>query len=591
MPSVPTYDIPTQDLAAGQMGTFQATGVAPMQNFAGREIEAQGKAILQAGLTMKKVSDQMKFDIADAEASGKDNRLAEMHRKIIDDSENGYMASLGKSAIDRKKDTLQALDDARVEIEKDIKDPLELQMFRNSANKRTQMQMQKVESHALQQTKVYKIGESKARADNLVDDAAANAKTWQDPTGPYAVFKGSLAVQVDKLAADSGLVNADGEVDRSSEQYKVLQRAYTTKLHSNVINNFLSVENGGAAAAYLKTYKGEIATDQLDTLQRGVKSAIETAGVKDTSLKLSMSLTGSISEQRAALDKMYTDGKINANVRDATMNRIEHNWNVQQSQQAVWEKSQIQTAQQWLDANKDKTVNDMPVQMQNNLKNTNQWNNIISYQKNGRFVTDPKAWSEIMSMSPASLAEMTPDQFYVKYRSKLDDQYMEKGYAMVAVARGDVKSNHLEIVTANERISRSAKEAKIIPFTGKPNEAQQTALATFESTVDAQVKVFEATQLGGKRKANGEELQKIIDRTLLDKVKIDEFGRDPEKPIALVSPEQMSKAYVTVGGKDIYIAKIPQSTRESYAQKLRNAGLPVTQQKIAAMWAADNPGK
>jgi hypothetical protein len=459
------------------------------------------------------------------------------------------------------------------------------------------MALGQIDSHFLPQLKNYQIGESKATIDNFRNDAASVAGTWQQPNGQFAVFKGAYLKSVNDLAVVSGLTKIDDKgnkvADTESPQYKQLVRASLTALHTDVINNFVAKDQDGMAAAYLKANKGEIDTDKLDELTK----LVQVGGSKDTSLKLAMSLTGTLNEQLAALEAKYKGGEITATVYDMTRQRVEHNWNTQQAGKAQWEKGLIGSAQDWLLKNPSKSLTDMPTEMYNNLKNTGHLGSLQSFAKSGRFDNDPRTWGQIMSMPQTTLAEMTTDQFYVKYRGKLDDAHLEQGMAMVANARGEAggakSANTVEIVTVNERITRAAKEAKIIPYTGAKNETQQIELGLFENEVQARVNAFAATLPKG-RKPSGEEIQKQIDGVLMDKVKIDEFGRDPEKPLFLIKgkPDVLKNAYITVpDGRDVYISKIPPAATETYTKKLRDAGIPVTQRKIAEMWAADNPRK
>lgn len=594
MPTVPTYDLPTQELAAGSMNAFAAPGAPQtMPDIAGKQLQEGGAAMLKAGMVMKKVAEEIQYDIAEAGAKADANKYADKIRNITVD----YAKLNGKEAVDNRPKFAKMVDDAQQEILDEIKDPLQAQLFKNVAAARRNMALGQIDSHFLPQLKNYQIGESKATIDNFRNDAASVAGTWQQPNGQFAVFKGAYLKSVNDLAVVSGLTKIDDKgnkvADTESPQYKQLVRASLTALHTDVINNFVAKDQDGMAAAYLKAHKGEIDTDKLDELTK----LVQVGGSKDTSLKLSMSLTGTLNEQLAKLESMYSKGEINATVYDMTRQRVEHNWNTQQAGRAQWEKGLIGSAQDWLLKNPSKSLTDMPTEMYNNLKNTGHLGSLQSFAKSGRFDNDPRTWGQIMSMPQTTLAEMTTDQFYVKYRGKLDDAHLEQGMAMVANARGEgggaKNPNTVEIVTINERITRAAKDAKIIPFNGAKNENQQRDLGLFETEVQNRVNAFAGTLPKG-RKPTGDEVQKIIDSVLVDKVKIDEFGRDPEKPLFMVQgkPDVLKNAYITVpDGRDVYISKIPAASTEAYTKKLRAAGIPVTQRKIAEMWAADNPRK
>nr|WP_282959184.1 transglycosylase SLT domain-containing protein [Azoarcus sp. L1K30] len=209
-----------------------------------------------------------------------------------------------------------------------------------------------------------------------------------------------------------------------------------------------------------------------------------------------------------------------------------------------------------------------------------------SIAKNGGATHDPKAWAQIVSLPRSDLAAMTPAKFYEQFRPVLDDAHLEKGYALIADAQGNATDKHLDIITTASRIKQAAIEGGILPATGKANDKEVLSFAQFERVVDERVRQFEQVDLGGKRKANSQELQQIVDRTMLDKVYVAEWGRDPQKPVALIAPEQMDKAYVNVGGREVRLSSIPPNQRALIASKMQARGIPVTEQQIAELWVA-----
>ena len=206
--------------------------------------------------------------------------------------------------------------------------------------------------------------------------------------------------------------------------------------------------------------------------------------------------------------------------------------------------------------------------------------------KSGGVTHSPQAWAQILSLPRDQLAGMSPLDFFEQFRPVLDDAHLEKGYALLADAQGTATDKHLEIISTTSRIKQAAIEGGIIPATGKPNDKEVLAFSQFERVVDDRVRQFEQADLGGKRKANSQELQQILDRTMLDKAYIPEWGRDPQAPIALMAPEQLQKAYVTVAGADIALSQIPSNQRALIASKLQARGIAVTEQQIAELWVA-----
>lgn len=206
--------------------------------------------------------------------------------------------------------------------------------------------------------------------------------------------------------------------------------------------------------------------------------------------------------------------------------------------------------------------------------------------KDGGVVNNPEAWAQILSLPKSELAKMSPAEFYRRYRPALDDAHLEKGYALLNDAQGKVgDASHLEIITTANRVKQGAIKAGIIPADGKLDEDEVLAFAQYAQLVDERVRQFEQIDLEGKRKANSAELQKIIDEVDLDRAFVPRtFWFDREQPVALMSPEDQARAYVTVGDEEIVLASIPQGQRAMIVSKLRARGLPVTEQAVAELW-------
>ena len=210
-------------------------------------------------------------------------------------------------------------------------------------------------------------------------------------------------------------------------------------------------------------------------------------------------------------------------------------------------------------------------------------------RKSGGAVHNPEAWAQVLSMPRESLAAMSPIEFFREFRPHLDDAHLEKGYALLNDARGEVGTDakHLEVITTANRVKKAAIDAGLLPATGKANDNEVKAFAQFERLVDDRVRQFEATDLQGKRKANSAELQQIIDGTLMDKVFVSRTGwLDREVIAGLAAPEDLTRAYVNVGGQEVRVAQIPANQRAVIASKLQSRGLPVTEQRIAELWVA-----
>lgn len=200
-------------------------------------------------------------------------------------------------------------------------------------------------------------------------------------------------------------------------------------------------------------------------------------------------------------------------------------------------------------------------------------------------VHQPEAWAQILTLPRSELAAMSPIEFYRQFRPVLDDAHLEKGYALLEDAKGVAGEKHLEVITTAQRVKQGAISAGILPADEKPNKDQVKAFAQFNQIVDDRVRQFERIDLQGKRKANSEELQRIIDHALLDKAFVPRtLWFDKEQSIATLSPEDQARAYVRVEGQDIALGSIPADQRLLISTKLQARGLPVTEQAIAELW-------
>ena len=75
-----------------------------------------------------------------------------------------------------------------------------------------------------------------------------------------------------------------------------------------------------------------------------------------------------------------------------------------------------------------------------------------------------------------------------------------------------------------------------------------------------------------------------MDNILADKVLLAGKGRFRPVPIVAVDLKDQKKVYVKVGGKRIFKKDIPDAQEKIIVQSILDAGLPVTQQRIAEYW-------
>ena len=92
------------------------------------------------------------------------------------------------------------------------------------------------------------------------------------------------------------------------------------------------------------------------------------------------------------------------------------------------------------------------------------------------------------------------------------------------------------------------------------------------------------TKKENKVKPNYEQKEALLQGILADRVFLAGKGRFRPVPISAVDTNQMKKVYVKVGGKRIFMKDIPDAQEKIIVKAILDAGLPVTQQRIAEYW-------
>jgi hypothetical protein len=579
MATIPGILPTVEPQGAGQPG-FSAPTIAPVQNFAGQQMEQVGEGLLRLGAVGQQLSIRIQNDLDDARSKEIDTQFASVISDSLFNPETGYVNRVGKDAVDARKAVQERIAKARQDLEGSLENDVQKYIFKQYADRRMLAATQDIDQHAVRQLRQYNINESENRRDNLMQDAVTHADRFLDPAdqNQFMFFKKAMIAEVKNLASLNG-------VPENSEQYKALERTATTRLHTMAISNFIANEKPALAQSYLKTYSGEIDKAQLDNITRAVTQAKTTADVKDESLRLSLTMKGTLAEQTAALNRMFTDGKITADVRDATLQRVEHAEQVRRSQRAEYERGLIGQAQQWLINNPMRPWTDMPTSLQAGLRNSGQLDNMLSFARNGRYVTQPAAYQEVMGLPNEKLARMSESEFVAKYRGRLDDQDLNTGLAKLRASKGTAEPKHLELISNADRVERAAVSLKILPAAGKPSGTQAENFDKFRMDVMNRVRAFETTVLQGKRAANGEELQKILDTVALDRATVPRaILSDVTKPISQMTTEEMAKAYMTVDGRRVRLSDISTEQRRLLQDALLKAGKPATEENIIRYW-------
>ena len=95
----------------------------------------------------------------------------------------------------------------------------------------------------------------------------------------------------------------------------------------------------------------------------------------------------------------------------------------------------------------------------------------------------------------------------------------------------------------------------------------------------------------GDKPLTPDEKQKIIDSVVMDKVYVDGWFSNPQKPVSMLTPEEMEGAYVKIDGKKVQLRSVPESDRRKIIAALKATGQAVTEQNIVALYLQGRKAK
>lgn len=208
--------------------------------------------------------------------------------------------------------------------------------------------------------------------------------------------------------------------------------------------------------------------------------------------------------------------------------------------------------------------------------------------------TDMSKWLEFTNKTADQLAAMSPQDLLRDYSAHFTPSDVRSANDMMLAAKGlkgkgKANDDGLQLITTNDLMKRSAREMGILPASGdKLTPEQDAAYVGFTDRIQTKVNAWEAAN---KKKASPEVLRELLNEEKINKVRLDVWGRDPERAVASLKGDDLNKAYVVAGGKEVKLSSIPAEYRAGAVRRIQSRGLPVTEQLIAQMWLADRPTK
>jgi hypothetical protein len=229
------------------------------------------------------------------------------------------------------------------------------------------------------------------------------------------------------------------------------------------------------------------------------------------------------------------------------------------------------------------------------------WSNLSLEQRNALEnrakapdANDDKTWLAYRSLSPGELAGLDQADFETKYWSKLSRPYRDKALELWTAAKN--RQDDPKLTTAlsfKERIDNTLRTNKLIdlntPLT-KLKSDQRRLYIQFEDAAAHELQQYEQQVLGGKRKATGDEIQKVLDHMIVKKVFVNKswfpslthksfITSDPQKPASLIDMDEKGASYVPMD-------KIPKDALRRLQNMIQSYGRKESTSKIERAYGA-----
>jgi len=385
--------------------------------------------------------------------------------------------------------------------------------------------------------------------------AAANV----DTTIQFGVTSGDLAgaaERVRELSAQTGARKGWTTEQVQAETLKNLSQMHITQIAK------LTEQPGGAEAAdkYYQANKAEIGFAQQPKVEQVIKAEVDNQFATQTAARVA---TMPLSDQLAEAAKISDPAR-----REKTITQIRSNHALVREAQVEQEKKFSDAA--WQLVGQGKRVPEAILASMDGKERVQLQDHLRAVAERGPVQpkTDPKDHARLIDMM------LNDPEAFKKERlaaAKLSSTDLEQMAAKQQALRsgGDKQDTML---TDDQRVNGALVGAGI-DAKKQPEAAYQVRLE-----VDRRVRA-ESSAKGGKQ-LTGDEKQRVVDSVLLDKVFVNEWGTDPQKPLTLLKPEELNKAYVTVGGKDVSLSTVPMTDRAEIIRARRSRGLPVSEQAI-----------
>jgi|GEM_PF-2584752 len=403
----------------------------------------------------------------------------------------------------------------------------------------------------------------------MAANAAIDPKN--DPRPVLSQSRGEILQRIDAVAASQGW---------TPEIVESKKAAMLDKLHTSAIQSMVDT-SPGRARAYYQDVKDEVSPEHRAQIQKWFETTDLRGMVQGYTDKVLASGVSEADAIRQAREK-YSGRQEEAVVAGIKVRFSE----LRQANEAGQKEAADQA---WDSYARSGDLSTVPASVLDNMDGRARLS--LEDYAHKKALGEPVKTDKGTYLDLRQMAASDPDAFQRldlrQYMNRLSDSDFQE-FARLQSSPEKIRTASID----TEDFNHIAREVGLDPdATGKDPKAK-AQLGELRYSIEQKI---DAAQTEKKRQLSRSEKLDIMRGELDNKVMVDEWGRDPAKPLIMLTPDQTKDAYVVVkspDGKpfDVKLSEIPARDRAQIIRARRAQGLPTTEQDIATYYMRRTKG-
>lgn len=563
-----------------------APQTVPMRDATGSQLMQLGQGVAEAGAGLQRVQ-----HIASVLASHENDARVKEADAAYSDELSGELDKFGQLVGRDAPDQLPAFqkraEDARKRISSALANEAQRQRFDLAADRRRDLFLNAIGSRAARELIIYHKAESQARRDASIRDYGQ----YQDDPSAAEKFRGAALQEVRTLGRMAGWAD-------DSQQLKDALLEATTRMHAGVVESRLASGRAKDADAYLREHQGEIVPAALNELKTRVGRETMHMRANERAVQLMGSAEAARAEDAAAppallepernvgmagqvLAERVAAGELQPDEARATLDRFEFLEAQRSQRQASRALGALGEAERILLENPNMRATQLPEAVQAELHATGMFDAAQRFDMAKRsYQTETEAWEGFLSVPNETLKRISPEQLEASMRWRMSPGDWRYAQARHAQARGAATPKDMQVISITDRLENGWRQMKQMPVVQELGEADRNRIQMLRGQLDLSVQSFVATN---KREPNDDELQKLIDRLLVDKAREPGFfGDGTAIPLSAMTDAEIDTA--VIGPSGTRVLAMPDAERVRIGHQLRANRMPFTSTDIYEEW-------